>query len=1781
MPRQARSGRAHRAESARTSQRFHEAIERLEFRRLLTATIVGNPTVFPTIQAAVDAAPDGATINVTAGNYAETVSIFKKLTIKGAQAGIDGRSNARGVSESIVTGADAGGGIFTTAFRIGASDVVLDGFTVEGITSQSDTQGAGITMLPNIAGTKIINNIVQNNPSGLYLSNNSSTKPAIIQFNYFAFNNLNGPSSGQAIHSNGSISGGVLTNVIIDNNFFFKNFGGAPPVSTGLEPAIGLQASPISQQTNITITNNAFDSNGKAMLFYNSNGVLIENNVIQYCRDTTSGGLRFEGGAKNFTIRNNQMYGSDARAIRIDNKAWEVENEGFVITGNNIWRNGLEDGAQFAGLYVNGGQYSGRLDAENNWWGSATGPGGDGAATGGTGDGVFANGEDVDWSPFATTPFPGQQRPYRGAAWDATSIIPIVDFDHGGEGIGYHDNTFENIPNRLHPLESVDIQASTDVNTTGYNLAYTRAGEWLEFTINVPANGTYTLEARVANAQTTPGTFHLEVDGSTVLATTNALNTGSQTIWQNMTKAGINLPSGVHVLRIVFDANGNGGGIGNWNWFRFIPTGVTPPPAVPTNLGATAPTSSSVNLTWSDNSNNETGFRVERKTGVAGAWQLLTTTAANATSYQDNTVAATTQYFYRVRSTGAGGDSGSSNEAGVTTPAAGVTYLSDLTWVSATNGWGPVEKDMGVGGSGANDGPPITLNGVVYTKGLGAHAVSEIIYNLGGNYGSFISDVGVDDRQTSGSSVQFQVFVDNVKLFDSGTMGATSATQTVNVNLTGAQQLKLVVLDGGDGVSFDHADWAGARLLAAAQPPAVPAAPTTLVATAAGTTQINLTWADNASNETGFIVERSLNGSTGWTQVGTPAANATSFSNTGLSPSTQYFYRVRATNSGTDSTNSNTANATTQATPTAPAAPTNLAATAFSSSQINLTWTDNANNETGFILERSPDGVNNWTQVATPAQNATSASDTTVLASTQYFYRIRATNGVGPSTDSNVVNATTPAAPSVPATPSNLAATAVSATQINLTWTDNANNETGFIVERSLNGTTGWTQVGTPATNATSFNNNTGLSAGTQYFYRVRATNGVGPSGNSNVANATTFNSSAATFIPTGATWKYLDNGSNQGTAWRATAFNDSTWASGAAQLGYGDGDEATVVSFGGSSSNKFVTTYFRKSFTVSDASVVTALSLRLLRDDGAVVYLNGTEVYRNNMPIGTISNTTFASSVTEDSTFFTSSISPALLVSGTNVVAVEIHQSDAGSSDVSFNFELTATVSQPSIPPAAPGNLVATANGTNRIDLTWADNANNESGFKIERSLDGVNSWTQIATPAANATSYSDQTGLSQGTQYFYRIRATNAVGDSGNSKVADATTAIPQPPAAPTNLVATPAGTNQINLTWTDNANNETGFVVERSLDGSTGWTQIATPAANAVSYNNTTGLSPGTQYFYRVRATNGVGPSGDSNIDDATTAVPTAPAAPSNLAATAASQTQINLTWTDNANNETGFIVERSLNGVNGWTQIATPAANATSFSNNSGLSPSTQYFYRVRATNGVGPSNNSNVASATTPAASAFTDRDLGNVGIAGSSSLVSGTYSVKGGGDDLVGANDAGHLVYQQLTGNGEIIARVTAVQNTSSGAQAGVMMRETLNSNSKSVSMVIQRNGQAMAIRRTTTNGSAVTTSASSSAAPFWVRIVRNGSTFTMYRSSNGSTWTQVNSTSITMSNTIFVGLIVCSRVVGTLNTSTFTNVQVIQAVPRAAATSVSMSTSSLLTDTASKTDASTLVDSV
>ncbi len=184
-------------------------------------------------------------------------------------------------------------------------------------------------------------------------------------------------------------------------------------------------------------------------------------------------------------------------------------------------------------------------------------------------------------------------------------------------------------------------------------------------------------------------------------------------------------------------------------------------------------------------------------------------------------------------------------------------------------------------------------------------------------------------------------------------------------------------------------------------------------------------------------------------------------------------------------------------------------------------------------------------------------------------------------------------------------------------------------------------------------------------------------------------NNIPVTLIPAGSTWSYSTDAAGLGASnvveghaawstanWKHADFNDAAWLTGPAQFGYGDNDEATVLPYGGVDANRWVSSYFRREFTVTGAAGVTGLTVNIKRDDGAIVYINGREAGRSNMTNGTVySGTTLApASTTDEVTFFPVTVPVSYLVEGRNVIAVEIHQASLSSSDVSFDAELKST---------------------------------------------------------------------------------------------------------------------------------------------------------------------------------------------------------------------------------------------------------------------------------------------------------------------------------------------------------------------------------------------------------------------------------------------------------------------------------------------------------------------------
>ncbi|WP_257349004.1 endo-alpha-N-acetylgalactosaminidase family protein [Pseudalkalibacillus decolorationis] len=213
---------------------------------------------------------------------------------------------------------------------------------------------------------------------------------------------------------------------------------------------------------------------------------------------------------------------------------------------------------------------------------------------------------------------------------------------------------------------------------------------------------------------------------------------------------------------------------------------------------------------WSVKATSDTKFQsVEPGQSVSLTWAVTPNESASADSY---TLGAKASFKFKGYETGT---TATKVVNILPDPPQETTYISDLDWLNASNGWGPVERDISNGGQGSGDGQTLTINGETFEKGLGVHANSEVVYFLDGNASSFQAKVGVDDEMldSSAASIVFQVWGDGKKLYDSGLMTAEDDAKNVDVNIEGVENLKLVVTDSGNGVGSDHGDWGAAKVI--------------------------------------------------------------------------------------------------------------------------------------------------------------------------------------------------------------------------------------------------------------------------------------------------------------------------------------------------------------------------------------------------------------------------------------------------------------------------------------------------------------------------------------------------------------------------------------------------------------------------------------------------------------------------------------------------------------------------------------------------------------------------------------------------------------------------------------------------------------------------------------------------------------------------------------------------------------------------------------------------------
>ena len=732
-------------------------------------------------------------------------------------------------------------------------------------------------------------------------------------------------------------------------------------------------------------------------------------------------------------------------------------------------------------------------------------------------------------------------------------------------------------------------------------------------------------------------------------------------------------------------------------------------------------------------------------------------------------------------------------------------------------------------------------------------------------------------------------------------------------------------------------------------------------AAVAGTdNSVKVNWTDTAAHTTYFQIFRSSDGAT-YNYVANSyqsgfagtvgSGNTLSFTDTGLNSSATYYYEIAAVNSAGASAKSAAASATTNATDTVPIAPYVSGGIGYSGPSGNadpgttagIYVTDQSTNETGFTLERQSSDGNNLAYVPLttyPSAFGTGKQygpyyDIGLAADSEYKYKAFASNGIGVSSDSNVITVdTTPAAPAIGVV------TAVPQTDnsLKVTWTDEAKHAQYFQIYRSLDGNTyayvsNSYQSGNTGTagkgNSLSFTD-TGLNASTTYYYEITAVNSAGASARSGAANGTT---NATLTVPI------------------APSVSGGIGYSGAD----GKADPGTTAGL----------------YTTDQSTNETGFTLeRENVDDVAPTYVPLT-TYPSAVGTGTQYGPYYDIGLSPDSEYKYKAFA----------------SNGSGNSLDSNVITVTTTPATPTI-----GTVTAVPQTDNSLKVTWTDNARYTQYFQIFRSKDGItysyvaNSYQSGNTGMVgkgNTLAYTD-TGLNSGTTFYYEVAAVNAAGASGRSSAASGTTnatdTVPIAPYVSGGIgYSGPSGNADPGTTAgiyvTDQSTNETGFTLEReNADSPTPSYSSLTTYPGAIGTGTQfgpyydIGLLPDSEYKYKAFASNGLGNSLDSNV----ITVDTRPAAPIIQSATALDSATIRVDWTDTARHSSYFQIFRSIDGTT-YSYVAnsyqggfagTVGTGNTETYTDSGLTVNTKYYYEITAVNGAGASAKSAPASATT-------------------------------------------------------------------------------------------------------------------------------------------------------------------------------------------------------------------------
>ncbi len=739
-----------------------------------------------------------------------------------------------------------------------------------------------------------------------------------------------------------------------------------------------------------------------------------------------------------------------------------------------------------------------------------------------------------------------------------------------------------------------------------------------------------------------------------------------------------------------------------------------------------------------------------------------------------------------------------------------------------------------------------------------------------------------------------------------------------------------------------YSNEADAITLAPPPPPPLPAAPSGLVATPVSSAEIDLTWQDNSTTETAFLIERKT-GSDPFAQIASVGANLRSYRSSGLNASTGYVYRVRARNATGDSAYSNEATGL-----TFPLPPPAFAAAAASASQINLTLTDGNSTPVGHRIERSANGGATYVEVAALPAGTTSHADTGLDADRTYHYRARAVNASGFSVYSPVSSART--LPTPPGRPENLAAAYLAGLGVRLTWTPGAGSTpAGIKVERSENAGGTFTQIGVTAGTGVLFDDTT-AQLDRVYLYRVRAYNDGGHSLFTLPVTLTTPPAAptqlALTEVTaTRITLTWHDNSGTESGYRIERRVNNNPFGF-LVQVG------ANAQTYADNSVSGNATYTYRVRALGPGGESPWSNEAGALAAPAPPVAVSATALSSHTVKIEwTDSNPSFVQHKLERSTDGGVTFSQVTVL---NPGVAEYQDTGRGAntpyhyrlraSNASGDSQYSPTVSALTYPVAA-ANLVVMPVSASRLDLQWTDGNPRSCAHRIQRSTDGGNTFTTLATRPAGTTTYADESCQPNST-YRYRVAAENASAVSAYTATVQGLTR----PAAPADFTAAGISQTRIRLQWSDTNPTPVAHQVEQSLDGGGAFSLLATVPAGTTTYEVEV-ANPAITYVYQVRAINASGPSPFAGPVSAAV-LPAPPAAPTGLIARAITPDQIEVLWGDQSANETGFELERRT-PTGAFTLLASLAANTTRYLDTD-LGVETTYIYRLRAVNAGGAS-----------------------------------------------------------------------------------------------------------------------------------------------------------------------------------------------------------------------------------